>query len=414
MDIEGLRRNDQILIILSFVCFGALGFTTGLLGVAWPSIRSDFNLPLDALAAVLISSTIGFAAGSFVSGSTISRRGPILFLMVSCGLAAMGLFGYALAPGWGTFVALGLIAGLGSGLIDTGLNILVAGSQSVRTMNWMHACFGVGAAIGPLLMTAIITIGLSWRLGYAAIGVVQLMLAIVFLLLLGRDFSVARTTIPDQAAEQTSANILDAAPPSATLRLLAVWLAVLLFFLYTGVESTAGQWTFTLFTESRGVSVAAAGALTSIFWAMLTLGRVVFGAAAQRIGINRLLRLSMIATVGASALVVIGSVWTGFLGIALLGLTLSIIFPTLTAETPNRVGVEHAANGIGLQTGGASIGFAVMPGLAGALAERAGLESIGWVLVIGSLLMLVVNEWAIAIARRDAARRLLKSDALPS
>ncbi|MEZ4516354.1 MAG: MFS transporter [Chloroflexota bacterium] len=148
----------------------------------------------------------------------------------------------------------------------------------------------------------------------------------------------------------------------------------------------SGQWTFTLFTESRGVSVAAAGALTSIFWAMLTLGRVVFGAAAQRIGINRLLRLSMIATVGASALVVIGSVWTGFLGIALLGLTLSIIFPTLTAETPNRVGVEHAANGIGLQTGGASIGFAVMPGLAGALAEarRAGEYRLGacyWVAI---------------------------------
>ncbi|MEZ4516353.1 MAG: hypothetical protein R3C44_05770 [Chloroflexota bacterium] len=134
--ITAKRSNPHYFIVCMLWC---AGFYDRAARVAWPSIRSDFNLPLDALAAVLISSTIGFAAGSFVSGSTISRRGPILFLMVSCGLAAMGLFGYALAPGWGTFVALGLIAGLGSGLIDTGLNILVAGSQSVRTME-LDAC----------------------------------------------------------------------------------------------------------------------------------------------------------------------------------------------------------------------------------------------------------------------------------
>ncbi len=407
---DSARQDSRILVILSFACFGALGVAAGLLGVAWPSLRAEFGLSLDAIAAVLASSTVGFVVGSVIAGNVISRRGIVPYLLTANVLAAIGLLGYAVSPGWWVFVAVGLLAGLGSGMLDTGLNIFMAGSQSVRTMNWMHACFGIGAAIGPLVMTAVLTAGLSWRLGYAFIGVAQLALAVAYVPLLRRDYSTAHQSARIPEVGQTAENILDAASPLSTLRMLAVWLAVLLFFLYTGVEATAGQWTFTLFTESRGVTTAAAGALTSIFWAMLTLGRIVFGAGAQRIGINRLLRLSMIATVFASLLVVIGTVWTGFVGIAMMGLSLSAIFPTLTSETPHRVGIRHAANAIGYQTGAASIGFAVMPGLAGVLAERAGLESIGWVLVVGSLLMLVANELAIAIAHRDVRRRIMERE----
>lgn len=401
------RRDGRILIGLAFACFVALGAAAGLLGVGWPSIQAEFGLSLDAIAGVLVTSTAGFVAGSVIAGNAISRRGLIPFLIAATAVAGIGLFGYALAPSWWIYVAVGLLAGFGSGAIDTGLNIFVAGSQSVRTMNWMHACFGIGATAGPLIMTVFLTAGHSWRLAFVVVGLIQLALSLAFVPLLRRDYSQAHQ--PSQAdLEDANESILDVASPRQTLRLLAVWLAVLMFLLYTGVEATAGQWTFTLFTESRGVSTAAAGTLTSVFWAMLTVGRVVFGAAAQRVGIDRLLRGSMVFTLLASILVVSGNVWAGFIGIALMGLSLAAIFPTLTAETPRRVGVRHAANTIGYQTGGASVGFALLPALAGTLAAQIGLEVIGWVLVVGSALMLIVNEVAIAVARRDAHRRSLE------
>lgn len=409
---ETARRDSRILIALSFANFGALGVAAGLLGVGWPSIQAEFGLSLDAIAGVLASSTVGFVAGSVVAGKVISRRGLIAFLIAANAIAAAGLLGYTLSPSWAAFVVIGLLAGLGSGSIDTGLNIFMAGSQSVRTMNWMHAFFGVGAALGPLIMTAVLTAGVSWRLGYGLITVVQALLCLAYLPLLHRDYSQAHQPAQRTVDEPPRESILDVAAAGQTLRIPAVWMAVLLFLLYTGVEATAGQWTFTLFTESRGVSTAAAGTLTSVFWAMLTLGRVVLGAGAQRIGIERLLRLSMITTAVASLLVVVGSTWTGFLGIGLMGFALAAIFPTLTAETPRRVGVQHAATTIGYQTGGASVGYALLPALAGALAARVGLESIGWVLVVGSVLMLVVNEVAVAIARRDARRKREAGQAL--
>lgn len=405
MTVEASPRDNRILIILAFCCFVTLGISAGLLGVAWPSIQASFGLSLDAIAAVLVTSTIGFVLAGILASHGIARGGLVAFVVAALAISITGVLGYALAPAWGVYVLFGLLAGLGSGLIDTGLNIYVAGRLDVRIMNWMHACFGVGASIGPLIMTFILTSGLSWRLGYGLVALLQLGLAVAFVPLLRRDFSGTSRT-QHHENETPGENILDRASARETLRLLAVWLAIVLFILYTGVESTAGQWTFTLFTGARGVSTAAAGTLTSVFWAMLTLGRIVFGAGAERIGIERLLRLSMTATLLASILVAIPNVWIGYTGIAMMGLSLSAIFPTLLSEAPRRVGIRHAANTIGFQMAGASVGFAILPGLAGALAARVGLESITWVMIIGAFLMLVLNEVAAAVARRDRSRRL--------
>ena len=65
--------------------------------------------------------------------------------------------------------------------IDTGLNSYVALSHSPRLLAWLHACFGIGAASGPIIMTAVLAAGQPWRLGYAIVGVAQLGLAACFL-----------------------------------------------------------------------------------------------------------------------------------------------------------------------------------------------------------------------------------------
>ena len=381
---------------LAFVCFVALGMSNGMLGVAWPSMRATYGLPLDALVAFLISSTIGFTSGSVLSGQMIARIGIGRFLLIMNLVAAVGFIGYVVAPGWWVLVFMGALTGWGAGAIDTGLNIYVAATRTVRIMNWMHAMFGVGATIGPLVMTGIVGAGLSWRLGYILAAGVHLVLGLLYVSVLSHlDF---RGMAPIAAATGEPPG---AVSPLTTLRIPIVLLSVLLFLLYTGVESTTGQWAYSLFTESRSIPTYVAGIMTSLFWAMLTTGRIVFGAAAHRIGIDRLLRWSMVGTILSAGLFMIPSTVAGFASVGLMGLSLAAIFPTLTSHTPYRVGLRHAANAIGLQTGAASIGFAILPGLAGVLAARLGLEMLGPYLVLTSCLMLVTNEVAIWLTRRN-------------
>jgi fucose permease len=393
--------RERLLLLLAFSCFILLGISNGLLGVAWPSVRQTFGVPLDALAWLLIASTSGFIVASVLAGQLTARLGIVPSLLIGNVFAAAGLIGYATAPGWWIMVLVGFLSGWGAGAIDTGLNIYVAANHSVRTMNWMHASFGVGATIGPLIMTTFLSFGLGWRYGYAFAGVLHLLLALIYLIA-WRSPEVSR-----QAAVRSERHeaMLKPVRSAKTLRLPLVWLSIVLFFLYTGVEVTAGQWSFSMYTESRDVSTPAAGILTSIYWGALTLGRFALGAVVQRAGVERSLRLSMVGVIVAAVLFTFRVNWVSFAGLALMGFSLAIIFPTLTSDSPHRVGVYHAANTIGFQTGAASFGLAIMPGLAGILASVYGLEIIGPYLIAGALAMWAVNEIILYVMRKPALAR---------
>ncbi|HNM36518.1 MAG TPA: MFS transporter [Anaerolineales bacterium] len=127
------------LVILSFVAFVGLGMPDGLLGVAWPSIRSGFSIPLDALGMFLTALVIGYMTSSFFSGPVVTRLGVGKVLAISCALTGIALFGYTLVPVWWMMVLLGSVAGLGAGAIDAGLNTYVAAHFSEGLMQWLHA-----------------------------------------------------------------------------------------------------------------------------------------------------------------------------------------------------------------------------------------------------------------------------------
>src|SRR5512145_2936034 len=114
------------LIALAYIAFISLGLPDGLLGVAWPSIRASFGRPLDSLGIMLVASTAGYLTSSFSSGRLIRGLGVGRVLALSCAATGLGLIGYSLAPAWGVMVGLAVVAGLGAGAIDAGLNTYVA------------------------------------------------------------------------------------------------------------------------------------------------------------------------------------------------------------------------------------------------------------------------------------------------
>src|SRR5579864_6372387 len=89
--------------------FVSLGLPEGLLGVAWPSIRATFGLPLDALGLLLATFATGYFVSSAASGRIIGRFGIGRVLGASCGLTGACLLGYSAAPAWASMVALGAL-----------------------------------------------------------------------------------------------------------------------------------------------------------------------------------------------------------------------------------------------------------------------------------------------------------------
>src|SRR3954470_8589827 len=109
------------LLALAFVAFVSLGQPDGVLGVAWPSIRHTFRLPLSHLGVLLTTIMVGYLASSFSSGAVVARLGVGRLLLWSSVLIVLSLGGYALAPSWWAMLVCGLLAGLGAGAIDAGI-----------------------------------------------------------------------------------------------------------------------------------------------------------------------------------------------------------------------------------------------------------------------------------------------------
>src|SRR5215203_1616382 len=180
-----VRHYPKIgLVILAYVAFISLGMPDGLLGVAWPSIRTTFSIPLDAIGMLLTASVAGYMLSSFLSGPLMARLGVGRVLAASCALTGLGLISYTLVPEWWMMVLLGVVAGLGAGAIDAGLNTYVASHFGEGLMQWLHACYGIGVTLGPIIMTIALTSLDSWQVGYRVVGSFQLALAASFVLTL--------------------------------------------------------------------------------------------------------------------------------------------------------------------------------------------------------------------------------------
>ena len=384
-------RGRTVLLGIAFLAFVSLGLPDGILGVAWPSIRTAFGVTLGQLGVLLASAMVGYLASSFCAGWLVARMGVGALLVWSSLLMVANSWGYAVASAWPVMVACALLAGLGAGAIDAGINAFAAARFSAGVVTWLHACYGVGAMLGPLLMTATLAAGLGWRWGYGLLG----------LLLAGMALAFALTLALWRLSPDTGGSRRDSEGLVATLTYAPVWPGMALFFLYTGLEVTAGQWSYTLLTEARGVAPTMAGVAVAAYWGSLTVGRVVAGVLARRVPPRSLLRAALaVAPVGGALVWSADGATRAVLGLVVLGAALAPVYPLLTADTPRRLGARYASHAIGFQVSAAYLGAAVIPGAVGVAATWRGLDVVGPSLVAVGLAVFALYEAASRLGGR--------------
>lgn len=327
------------------------------------------------------------------------RAVPIgVVLALSTLAAALALLGFALTPSWWLLLGFGFLAGLGGGAIDAGLNAYGARHFSARVLNWLHAFFGLGTTLGPLIVTAVLSAGAVWRWSYVVVGSLQLLLALTFFMTRQRW---AQQGTPADESGGTGAPALT----RQTLRQPVVWMGMLTFFFYSGVEAVTAQWSYSLMTLGRDVPPTMAGLLVSLYWGSLMVGRILFGFIASRVPLVPTLRLCLCGALLGTLLF-----WwdpapvVAATGLMLIGFFLAPLFASLISLTPERVGREHADTAIGFQVASAALGAAVLTALVGVVARRGGLELIGGSVVLAALLLLALYEGFVRSRARQPGR----------
>lgn len=376
------RRRSYLLLAVIYLGYTSLGLPDGSFGVAWPAVYPELKLPVGLAGIITTVGTILTASAGFSSGWIITRwrTGPVV--LVSGLLTATGLLMLSKAGNATWLFAAVIPLGLGAGAVDAGLNGYVARHYSGRHMNWLHACWGVGAMSGPLVMACALASTQGWRGGYFALGLGQFVLALIFLLTLS-----LWTRVPERATEEAESP----APVRSPTRLansFSGWLSATIFALYVGVEFTTGLWASSILVVTRGLAPESASICVMLFYGAITGGRILVGFIIGRIGARALVMGgACVALVGAILFAISGTMAMAAAALALLGLGFAPVYPCLMHEVPRRFAPEAVQTVIGRQSGASSLGAGSLPAVAGWFAQQS-LEGIPW-LIIGGVIALI-------------------------
>lgn len=357
-------RAAGFLLIIIYLGFISLGLPDGTLGVAWPAVYPELGLPVGLAGALMLVGTLMTATAGFSSG-WIGRRfrtGPVLF--VSCLLTAGAMLLLSRAHSAALLFVAAVPLGLGGGAVDAGLNGYVARHYSGRHMNWLHACWGIGATAGPVLMGQALASAHGWRGGYLWIGSIQLGLALLFFATLA-----LWDKVPAHAAESGTRET--DATPTRLASSFEGWLSVAIFMLYTGAELSLGLWAGTILVVDRGLAPERAAIWVACYYGAITAGRIAVGFVHGRWANRAVVRAgTLLALASALGFAFGGAGWVAAVSLALMGLGFAPVYPGLMHEVPRRFAPDAVQTIIGRQSGAGALGAAVFPALAGAIAQQ--------------------------------------------
>lgn len=413
----------MFVVLLAYLAFFSIAMPASMFGVIWPSMGGTFGLPLSAAGVI---PPVGVAAGlisATLSPRLIRRFGLGRVVALGALVSVIALTGEAFSVAWWQILACVAVSELGAGAVDTSLNVHASRAFGARQVSWMHASYGIGAAVAPLIATATLAAGHSWRW---ALGVVALLLFVVAIVLLAnvRRWGEAgnHASIPSESASPgpDEEPRQGADERAGRHRTSGFWnsrmaLGLVLVGVQTGLESTVSIWGFTFMTHHLHISVEIAGMIASGYWWALMLARIGFGSLAERIGPWRVLRISGGVLVGAVVLVNLPVPAVGVAAVALFGVACAPVYPLLVLTTSQRATPGTADQVVGFQSAASSVGAATLPGLVGlAVGHDAGWFAPGVALLsVVTLCLLWICGRRVPASADRIPKRFVDGDAEP-
>lgn len=349
-----------LLIALIYLAFVSLGLPDSLLGSAWPVMQEQLGVPISYAGIVTITITVGTIVSSVLSNFLTKKLGAGLVTAISTVMTAVALLGFSLSTKFWQLIVWSVPFGLGAGGVDAALNNYVALHYSSKHMNWLHACWGVGALISPFIMGECLKTQFGWTGGYRTIFFVQIAIALLLFL----SLPMWRKSTAEQ--KQAQVKTVDALKVKGILPLL------MMFLTYCALEQTAALWASSYLVNVRHVQETTAATFGSLFFIGITFGRFVCGFVSNKIGDNKLIVVgSVVIAVGVACIIVpVSNPILCYIGLVLTGLGCAPIYPAIIHSTPSNFGEQNSQAIIGIQMACAYVGCALMPPLFGLISQK--------------------------------------------
>ena len=317
-------RNMAVVKTLTYLMFAMFAMTTDSVGIIIPEIIKTFQLSLTTAGTFQYATMTGIALAGLMLGQLADRFGRRPTIVIGLTLFAAACFLLAAGDTFLFFAVMLGVSGLAIGVFKTGALALIGDiststSQHTSIMNTVEGFFGVGAIIGPAILTRMLAAGMSWKWLYVIAGTICIVLIGLALLV-----QYPRTVTP--AHRDSSTGTVRAMKNGYVLAFSAG------AFLYVGVEAAIYVWMPTLMAGYTGSAVTLATYSISIFFLLRAAGRFLGAWVLTRVQWQAVLALFSGCILLCFALsVVVGINWAVYL-LPLSGLFMSVVYPTLNSK----------------------------------------------------------------------------------
>lgn len=361
---------SALLLLVIYLAFISLGLPDSILGAAWTTLHADLGVPFGSAGLVSVTISLSTIVASLNLEWLNKRLGTGRLALLSVMFTSGALLGCSVAPSFLWLVALAVPLGLGAGAIDGSLNNYVALHCKPHHMSWLHCFWGIGATLGPVIVSMYLKGSGNWRGGYGTIGFIQLAIGVLLLLALPL-WERFPSRVPEHVDSGSDAGT-DASV--SVFRLPGIRHALLSFLFYCGAEVTMGLWGASYLVQSRGLDAVAGARWVALYFAGITAGRFLTGFLTMKFNNTQLIRGGQILSMAGILLVMLPLHQTfAMIGFMAIGLGFAPVFPCMTHETPRRFGADRSQKIIGYQMVAAYVGITCLPPLAGLISPIAGM-----------------------------------------
>ena len=373
-----------ILIAVIYAAFIGLGLPDSLFGTAWPSIYTEFGLPIAYGSLESMVCFIGTFLSSLLSARLIKRFGTARLTACCTLLTAVSLIGFGWAGSFPVLLVLAIPLGLGAGSVDTALNNYVALHYSASRMSFLHCFYGVGVTISPFILALVFQNGLNWRVGYRIASGMQFALAIVLIL----SIPIWSKVHGEESVAEEKFETLSIRQAASIKGVKIMWM---LFICSCAIEMSVGSWSSTYLVEHLKTSQEFAARAMTVYYLGMTAGRAFSGILAKKLHSWQIIKTGLLVmTAALTTLLLTENGIVAMAALALIGLGNGPMFPNFNYLAPENFGEKRSSAIIGTQMAVSSFAFLAGQVCCGLLGQALGMRVFPVYLAAFYVLMLIV------------------------
>ena len=344
------------LLIVIYLIFISLGLPDSFIGSCWPTISEYFKISRDFQGIFSLIVSFFTIASSFLTIKLTKYLKNYGVIAISIGLTISGLIIIGFSDNYYLLLLAAIPLGFGGGAIDSILNSYVSLHYKAIHLNFLHAFWGIGAFISPLIIGSFIVDPRGFKDAAFVLSIIQTTILIITLSTLVLWVKVDKIYNIDSRNTTNSENNKENIGFFNTFKLRGVIFACITFFSYIAIESLAYSWFTSLCVFGMNIDNDIASKYLSLFYIAISLGRVISGLLSIKIKDKNLIRIG-------EGILLIGIILLTFkfnfvfmpIALFIIGLGCGPIYPSIVHSTVDKFTSKYSSAVMSIQ-----IGFAYM------------------------------------------------------